>query len=424
MNRVEVYENKSGTLVGDLFVNQSPEPLKKLSHKEVLKMIKILETMSVEQRQLKNDILSAKFKENNMQININEYSQLTKYEEIAKLAASISKNTIQKPKKVQRKNKHGKKIVALAMTGAVILLGQSITKQIKNVEKTEKLIPEKEIEEIVEDVNIETQGAFEDIKVESTIVEKETKKEEYETRKEEKTETTKQQEPESTKEVKYTYTPQKMNNYYQDNNSNYDYKISINFQDERDNEKYQFVEDNYSYLIEKYADIYGVDAKLVKAIATQERGHHSSVIDPGGGIGLMQVQYNVWVGHELTSYNFELGDYETLVVDGEKLQDLEYVIKIGTKILRHYLERADYNVAAATFGYNKGITGVVATANNYLSDPEDLSWVEDARNLPNGDDFYLENVFRYIGEEELNIRKNDGSFIRYYVQSSAKTRTH
>lgn len=35
--------------------------------------------------------------------------------------------------------------------------------------------------------------------------------------------------------------------------------------------------------------MYGVDPALVLAVATQERGIHSSVTDTGGATGLMQI---------------------------------------------------------------------------------------------------------------------------------------
>lgn len=410
MIRIEVYQDRSGTIVGDLFANQSEEPTKKLSEKDIFTVLNGLGDKKVNKRKVTQDTLYVTYNREKIEVAINEYNQISLNPIISKYMANVARNTIHKPKKVQRKNKYSKYGLGLLTVGAIYLITQA-TGEAQIAENLNKREEAKEPSRIEISID-ETDQAL------GTNTYSQSKEMEYVIPAEKK-ETPKvkiaplNHTPNTPKTVTPTY-----------NHASSDYKISLSFEDERDGEKYQFVEANYGNLIEKYANMYGVDAKIIKAIATQERGVHSSTIDPGGGIGLMQVQYNVWAGHEVSSYNFETGEYETITVDGEKLQDLEYVIKIGTKIYRHYLERADYNVVAATFGYNKGITGVIATASSYLNDPEDLSWVEDARNLPNGDDFYPENVFRYVGEEELNIRKNDGSYITYQVESSARNRTH
>ena len=410
MIRIEVYQDRSGTIVGDLFVKQSKEPTKKLSEKDIFTVLNGLGDKKVNKRKVTEDTLYAAYNKEKIEVIINEYNEISLNPIISKYMANVAQNTIHKPQKVQRKNKYSKYALGALAVGAIYLITQAtgdaqISENLnKKEEKKEPTRIEVGIDETDPNLEINTYNPSKKIEYVIPDENKEMSKAEA---------TPLNHVPDKPSPVVATYNPVTC-----------DYRISLSFDDERNDEKYQFVEANYSDLIEKYANVYGVDAKIIKAIATQERGVHSSTIDPGGGIGLMQVQYNVWAGHELSSYNFETGEYETITVDGEKLQDLEYVIKIGTKIFRHYLERADYNVVAATFGYNKGITGVIATANNYLTDPEDLSWVEYARDLPNGDDFYPENVFRYIGEEELVIRKNDGSVIRYQVESSARTKTH
>ena len=410
MIRIEVYQDRSGTIVGDLFANLSEEPTKKLSEKDVCTVLNGLGEKKVNKRKVTQDTLYVTYNREKIEVVINEYNQISLNPIISKYMANVARNTIHKPKKVQRKNKYSKYGLGLLTVGAIYLITQSTGEaQIaENLNKREEAKEPSRIEFSIDETDqalgANTYRQSEEMEYVIPAAKQETPKVEI---------------------APLNHTPNKPQTAVPTYNSaSYNYRISLSFEDERDGEKYQFVEANYGNLIEKYANMYGVDAKIIKAIATQERGVHSSTIDPGGGIGLMQVQYNVWAGHEVSSYNFETGEYETITVDGDKLQDLEYVIKIGTKIYRHYLERADYNVVAATFAYNKGITGVIATANSYLNDPEDLSWVEDARNLPNGDDFYPENVFRYVGEEKINIRKNDGSYITYQVESSARNRTH
>ena len=70
----------------------------------------------------------------------------------------------------------------------------------------------------------------------------------------------------------------------------------------------------YGDIIEKTANTYGLDPNLVLAIATQERGIHSSQKDPGGATGLMQIQGGAWIGEKLTVHNFISGQDETIII--------------------------------------------------------------------------------------------------------------
>ena len=87
--------------------------------------------------------------------------------------------------------------------------------------------------------------------------------------------------------------------------------IFIDYYDRSVNDKAQKTRELYGNIIEKYANMYGLDPSLVLALATQERGVHSSVMDRGGATGLMQIQNSIWVGKSVTAYNFEKGCKET-----------------------------------------------------------------------------------------------------------------
>lgn len=70
------------------------------------------------------------------------------------------------------------------------------------------------------------------------------------------------------------------------------------------------------------------------AIATQEKGIHSTEIDPGGGVGLMQMQYAVWVNQDVKAYNFDTSSWETFHVTDSNIRELDTNIKIACMYFR------------------------------------------------------------------------------------------
>lgn len=173
-----------------------------------------------------------------------------------------------------------------------------------------------------------------------------------------------------------------------------------------DSEKLEYVKEHYGNIIDRYANTYGLDSNLITAIATQERGKHSDVVDSGGAIGLMQIQVGVWDGHSVTAYNYDTGKEETVEISLEKLKDVNFNIKIGCMIFQSYLKEMDDNVIAAIQSYNMG-TGSVkkiivtyATASGKTSDaiisnPDDTGWLDYRTSSFPGDPDYVENVTRY-----------------------------
>lgn len=196
-----------------------------------------------------------------------------------------------------------------------------------------------------------------------------------------------------------------------DGTSNYD-DVSLDFSDElnvgsmSDSEKLEYVKENYGDVIEKHASTYGLDANLIMAIATQERGKHSTVVDSGGAIGLMQIQVSVWDGHSISAYNYDTGQKETVKITLEKLKDLSFNVQVGCMIFQNYLIEMKNNASAAIQSYNMG-TGSVRkiitayassigkTYDDVINDSDDLGWLEYRFSSYAGDPSYLEHVTRY-----------------------------
>ena len=65
--------------------------------------------------------------------------------------------------------------------------------------------------------------------------------------------------------------------------------------------------------------MYGLDPKIIIAIATQESGIHSTRSINGCATGLMQIENSVWRDQKLTVFNYDTLEYETIVVNVENL---------------------------------------------------------------------------------------------------------
>lgn len=193
-------------------------------------------------------------------------------------------------------------------------------------------------------------------------------------------------------------------------------KLAINYLNlglKKDSEKLLFVKENYGNVIGKYSKMYDLDADLICAIATQERGVHSSTVDEGGAIGLMQIQVSVWNGSKISVYNYDTGKNETIDVTLEKLKDVDFNIKTGCAIFQNYLKQMNGNIVAATQAYNMGPGTMRKILANYsyssgktideiLDDTDDLNWMEYRNSSYAGDPDYIEHVFRYYAKYNLN----------------------
>lgn len=206
--------------------------------------------------------------------------------------------------------------------------------------------------------------------------------------------------------------------------------ITVNYDDRSSTAKANKTQEYYGDLISKYATMYGIDPSLALAIATQERGVHSSVMDTGGATGLMQIQNSVWIGQKVQAYNFNTKQVESFIVTEDKLKDLEYNIKIGCMILQNSFEYMKYNTLAAIQCYNMGYgnmlkiikeygTDTNKTVDEILSNIEDDEWLSYRELITQGDQKYIEHVVSWMGED-VNIKnvKKDGTLVSVNINSN------
>lgn len=199
--------------------------------------------------------------------------------------------------------------------------------------------------------------------------------------------------------------------------------IHLDYEDWSDSKKAYITRAYYSQMITKYANMYGLDPDLVIAVATQESrsGIHTTVMDPGGATGLMQIQNSVWVGNDVSAYNFETGKVETLRVTEDRIQDVSYNIRIGCMILQNTMEYMKYNTLAGIQCYNMGYGNMMKILNacskdtgrsvdEILKDVNNTNWMNYRKIITVGEKEYVERVLSWMGEDvNIKILKRDGS---------------
>lgn len=191
-------------------------------------------------------------------------------------------------------------------------------------------------------------------------------------------------------------------------------KIDKNFdfvyEDQSQSVKALNVKENYYDVIEKKSNTYGLPVNLMLAVASVESGGDSDVMSGDGALGLFQIQIKGdwnWVGKKLTAYNFELGEYETIIVcmnengvlDTNLLKNPEYNTKVACMLMANNLQTCDYDIICALQAYNAGWTPVQLRRNygdnwiNYRKEcVANYIYVEEVLSYINSSD----NIFKYM----------------------------
>lgn len=192
----------------------------------------------------------------------------------------------------------------------------------------------------------------------------------------------------------------------------------LEFEDKSNTKKAATARDLYYSTFEECAHLYGLDAELLLGMGTEERGIHSDKIDSQGGIGIMQIQYDIWIGKTVTYYklNEATGQYEkgTIKVTDELLKDPVMNIHIGSMILQNYLIYAKYNIPQAIQSYNQGIGAVDRIVRAYCqvtgkdfaevrATPTDLGWTDYRYLETKGNPKYLECVNRWLPNHTFTV---------------------
>jgi soluble lytic murein transglycosylase-like protein len=113
----------------------------------------------------------------------------------------------------------------------------------------------------------------------------------------------------------------------------------------------------YGEVIEKAADRYGVDGRLIYSVIMTESSGRADAVSPKGAKGLMQL---------LDGTAADMGVTDSL--------DVHQNIMGGTKYLRHLLDKFDGNTRLALAAYNAG-PGTVSKYNGVPPYPETRKYI-------------------------------------------------
>lgn len=194
----------------------------------------------------------------------------------------------------------------------------------------------------------------------------------------------------------------------------------VNYNDRTDTDKYKYTKNTYYDTIAKISNAYGIDPKIMLGIATQETGGEKMYFDSYAK-GLMQIEKSVWNNETLKAFNYNTNTYENIKVDGNKLLDTEYNIRVACMIFQNCLRESNFNLPIAIQRYNYGIGNIKKVlkycyGTSEVSIETGLDWL-DSRNIINvGDSNYLEHVLSYINNsDDIVCLDSEGNKIKYQV---------
>jgi peptidoglycan hydrolase-like protein with peptidoglycan-binding domain len=113
--------------------------------------------------------------------------------------------------------------------------------------------------------------------------------------------------------------------------------------------------------LNRWAAYYGVDPRLVRALAWMESGFQNHVVSPAGAAGVMQVTPAAWAFAEMML----IGQHVPRTADGN--------VRVGVALLRHQLREFDGSEPLALAAYYQGAAavrsnGVLPVTRAYVAD--------------------------------------------------------
>ena len=189
----------------------------------------------------------------------------------------------------------------------------------------------------------------------------------------------------------------------------------------------------YADIFEKYGQMYGIDSKLLMAIAAQESGgNHYDFLYNYPAVGIMQIERNAHINQEITAYNHLDGSEETYLITDDSLTNLESNIKVAAMLLQISLEANDYNIPLGIQTYNFG-TGYIYQALRMCEDisgipisemknnMEETEWRYYREFLNIGDPYYVEHVLRFLAsDDEITVKNRKEQDITLKITNEAE----
>ena len=150
----------------------------------------------------------------------------------------------------------------------------------------------------------------------------------------------------------------------------------------------QFLDGYVGQLVKYYSDCYGVDASIIAAICMTESSLEHESCCPGGiyyngyGVGICQIESPDGTD-TVTAYNYETGEYDSIVITMDNACDIEMNIKIACMQFQNSLEECEGNILLAIQAHNFGKDMVNLILRTNYDNPEkikrdytNISWIE------------------------------------------------
>ncbi len=195
----------------------------------------------------------------------------------------------------------------------------------------------------------------------------------------------------------------------------------------------------YKDIFDKYGHEFGIDSNLLIALTTNESSGIHDIDYDEPDIGIMQIEWSVWLNKKVKAYNYEKNEFDSLIITNDVIESLEGNIKAGTMILQENINKTvrygydDKLISASDIlpyslqRYNMG----VGNMQKLLRMGGD--WKDNRNEITAGDSKYFEHVLAYLklldnGEDiKINSFDEDTKEIKewnfeVYDTNKAKTR--
>lgn len=195
----------------------------------------------------------------------------------------------------------------------------------------------------------------------------------------------------------------------------------------------------YKDIFDKYGHEFGIDSNLLIALATNESSGIHDIDYDEPDIGIMQIEWSVWLNKKVKAYNYEKNEFDSLIITNDVIESLEGNIKAGTMILQENINKT------VRYGYDDKLINAsdilpysLQRYNMGVGNMQKLlrmggDWKDNRNEITAGDSKYFEHVLAYLklldnGEDiKINSFNEDTKEIKewnfeVYDTNKAKTR--
>ena len=173
----------------------------------------------------------------------------------------------------------------------------------------------------------------------------------------------------------------------------------------------------YKDIFDKYGHEFGIDSNLLIALATNESSGIHDIDYDEPDIGIMQIEWSVWLNKKVKAYNYEKNEFDSLIITNDVIESLEGNIKAGTMILQENINKT------VRYGYDDKLINAsdilpysLQRYNMGVGNMQKLlrmggDWKDNRNEITAGDSKYFEHVLAYLklldNGEDIKIKSFD-----------------